>query len=159
MGDSIAEIDSLTDQSTFLFEGVAGKVTFDSKNPPDVGNIFSLEIVKPIMPNIQDKYKFSIKGPVINISKQTSEMNKIRVVPNPYLVSSIFEPELGELRLEPLRQIQFINLPSKCTIYIFTVAGDRVKTLYHNFTKWYTNMGLKDRKWKRGSTGSIYICS
>jgi hypothetical protein len=59
-------------------------------------------------------------------------MNKIRVVPNPYVVSSLFEPELGELRLEPLRQIQFVNLPAICTIYIFTVAADRVKTLYHN---------------------------
>jgi len=156
IGDSIAEIDSLSNQSTFLFEGIAGKVTFDSKNPPNVGNIFSVEIVKPIMPNIQDKYKFSIKGPVISIPKQTSEMNKIRVVPNPYLVSSIFEPELGELRLEPLRQIQFINLPSKCTIYIFTVAGDRVKTLYHNSRSGTQTWDLRTESGREVAPG-VYI--
>jgi len=36
------------------------------------------------------------------------------------------------LRKEPLRQIQFINLPNECTIYIFSVAADKVKTIYHN---------------------------
>jgi hypothetical protein len=47
-------------------------------------------------------------------------------------VSSIYEPEFGELRREPLRQIQFINLPPECTIYIFTVDADLVKTIYHS---------------------------
>jgi len=53
-------------------------------------------------------------------------------VPNPYIVSSLYEPEFGELRREPLRQIQFINLPNECTIYIFTIDADLVKTIYHN---------------------------
>lgn len=61
-----------------------------------------------------------------------NEISKIKVVPNPYVVSSLWEPEFGELRREPLRQIQFINLPSECTIYIFTVDADLIKTIYHN---------------------------
>jgi hypothetical protein len=131
-GDTVAVKDSLSDQSTFSFSGLSGTVKFDSKKPPKPGNLFSVETIKPVLPNIQDKYKFAIKGSSINTAKQTSEMNKIRVVPNPYIVSSLYESELGELRLEPLRQIQFINLPATCTIYIFTVAADLVKTLYHN---------------------------
>ena len=130
--ETIAEFDSLSNQSTFDFAGVTGTVQFDSKNPPKTGNIFSVETVQPVLPNIRDKYQFTIKGSVINTAVQNSELNKIRVVPNPYVVSSLFEPELGELRLEPLRQIQFINLPARCTIYIFSVAGDLVKTLYHD---------------------------
>ncbi len=59
-------------------------------------------------------------------------LSKIKVVPNPYLVSSLFEREYGELRQEPLRQIQFTNLPPECTIYIFSVSADLVKTLHHN---------------------------
>jgi hypothetical protein len=131
-GDTVAVKDSLSDQSAFTFGGISGKVNFDSKKPPKAGNLFSVETIQPVLPNIKDKYKFTIKGSKINTSQQTSQMNKIRVVPNPYVVSSLFEPELGELRLEPLRQIQFVNLPAVCTIYIFTVAADRVKTLYHN---------------------------
>ena len=61
-------------------------------------------------------------------------MNRIRVVPNPYVVSSLWEPEYGELRREPLRQIQFVNLPPECTIYIFTVDADLIKTICHNST-------------------------
>jgi hypothetical protein len=70
------------------------------------------------------------------VSKEVikQNMNKIRVVPNPYVVSSLYEPEFGELRREPLRQIQFINLPPECTIYIFTVDADLVKTIHHSST-------------------------
>jgi hypothetical protein len=131
-GDTVEVKDSLADQSTFTFGGLTGTVKFDSKKPPKAGNLFSVETIKPILPNIRDKYKFTIQGSKINTTLQTSQMSKIRVVPNPYIVSSLYESELGELRLEPLRQIQFINLPSKCTIYIFSVAADLVKTLYHN---------------------------
>ncbi|MBI2418551.1 MAG: hypothetical protein HYV28_11760 [Ignavibacteriales bacterium] len=133
-GDTVTVIDTLYDQATFSFKGIRVKVVFDPKKPPKLTNLFSIETVKPVMPSIRDKYKFTIKGSTVNTAKQSSEMHKIRVVPNPYIVSSLFESELGELRLEPLRQIQFINLPSNCTIYIFTVAGDLVKTLYHDAT-------------------------
>jgi hypothetical protein len=131
-GDTVAVTDSLYDQNTFTFGGLSGTVKFNSKTPPKAGNLFSVQTIKPVLPNILDKYKFAIKGSAINTVRQTCEMNKIRVVPNPYIVSSLYESELGELRLEPLRQIQFINLPANCTIYIFTVAADLVKTLYHN---------------------------
>lgn len=155
-GDTIAVKDSLSDQSTVTFGGLLGKVKFDSQNPPNAGNIFSVETIQPILPNIQDKYKFTIKGSQINLSQQTSEMNKIRVVPNPYVVSSLFESELGELRLEPLRQIQFINLPAICTIYIFTVAADKIKTLYHNSQGGTETWDLRTESGREASPG-VYI--
>ncbi len=131
-GDTVAVKDSITDQSSFTFAGLTGTVKFNAKKPPSAGNMFSVETIKPVLPNIRDKYKFTIKGAQINTTRQSNEMNKIRVVPNPYVVSSLYETELGEVRKEPLRQIQFINLPSSCTIHIFTVAADMVKTIYHN---------------------------
>lgn len=131
-GDSIAAADSLYDAGTISFKGLTGKVAFNSKKPPQATNLISVETVKPVLPGIRDKYGFTIQGSKIDKARQKSSMNKIRVVPNPYVVSSKYETELGELRLEPLRQIQFINLPAECTIYIFTVAADLVKTLHHN---------------------------
>jgi hypothetical protein len=87
--------------SSFIFDGIKGLVNFPSNNPPSPGNIFSVSTIIPIEPNVKDRYRFSINAPVINQEIIISEINKIRVVPNPYLVSSLYEPEFGELRREP----------------------------------------------------------
>lgn len=83
-------------------------------------------------------------------------MNKIKVVPNPYVVSSLFEPEFGELRREPLRQLQFINLPNQCTIYIFTIDGDLIKTINHNSNFGTATWDLRTDGGREISTG-IYL--
>lgn len=124
----------LKNLSTFTFNGIKGHVKFPSNNPPSPGNIFSLKTVIPLRPNVQDRFQFTLKAPVLNNKIVKQEINKIKVVPNPYVASSLYEPEFGELRREPLRQIQFINLPQECTIHIFTVDADLVKTLNHNGT-------------------------
>lgn len=126
--------DTLFNLGTFEFDGIRGKIQFPSTTPPSAGNKFSLETIKPLLPDIRDKYYFRIAGAKIDNAEIADDMNKIRVVPNPYVVSSLWEPEFGELRREPLRQIQFINLPPECTIYIFTVDADLIKTIYHNST-------------------------
>ncbi len=132
--NNVISTDTVFNLGTFRFNGIMGKVTFSEGAVPSAGNKFSVEVIKPILPNIKDAYSFEIKGSVVNQTNIRENIQKIRVVPNPYLVSSLFEPEFGELRKEPLRQIQFINLPPECTIYIFTVDADLVKTIYHNST-------------------------
>jgi len=126
--------DTLFTNEAFSFDGIQGQVSFTASQPPSAGNKFSVEVVKPIAPNLLDKYEFAIQGSSVSKSEVKKSLNKIRVVPNPYLVSSLYEPEFGELRKEPLRQIQFINLPPECTIYIFTLDADRIKTIYHEST-------------------------
>ena len=64
----------------------------------------------------------------------TSELNDIKVVPNPYLVGSLYEREYGVLRREPIRELKFNHLPSHCTITIFRMAGDKLKVIYHDGT-------------------------
>jgi hypothetical protein len=61
-----------------------------------------------------------------------ADLEKVKVVPNPYIVSSQYEPEFGVLRREPIRALKFNNLPPSCTIYIFNVAGDKIQTIDHN---------------------------
>jgi hypothetical protein len=132
--DTVLTVDSLYNLDTFEFGGVEGKVTFPSGNPPGSGNIFSVKTLAPILPNIRDSYSFKIKGAEVQPAVVADNIKNIKVVPNPYMVSSLYEREYGELRREPLRQIQFINLPAECTIYIFSVNADLVKTLHHNST-------------------------
>lgn len=128
------QLDSVFNLGTFSFKGIEGRIQFPDDRIPSAGNRFSVEVIKPVEPDIRDTYSFKINGSAINNVRIRNEMSLIRVVPNPYVASSLYEPEFGELRREPLRQIQFINLPPECTIHIFTVDADRIKTLYHNST-------------------------
>ncbi len=54
-----------------------------------------------------------------------SEMDKIRVVPNPYLVIADWELSQDE------RMIKFTHLPEECTIKIVNTAGELMQTLNH----------------------------
>ncbi|MFO7889962.1 MAG: hypothetical protein R6V04_06450 [bacterium] len=65
-----------------------------------------------------------------------NELDKIKVVPNPYVVSAPWdEARLGNTPFgEPIRNLAFTHLPGRCTIKIFTVDGDLVKTIEHNST-------------------------
>jgi len=62
-----------------------------------------------------------------NPDKPTDEeLDQIKVVPNPYFIShegqrSSYEPKL-----------YFTKLPKQCTIEIYTVTGDLIRTLEHN---------------------------
>ena len=80
----------------------------------------------------KDIFSFETSAWGVTQGATAADLDKVKVVPNPYLVSSLYEEEFGLLRREPIRQLKFNNLPSRCTIYIFTIAGDKVQTIEHN---------------------------
>jgi hypothetical protein len=53
-------------------------------------------------------------------------MEEVAVVPNPFYRHS------GLPKLGTENRIQFVNLPDRCTIRIFTVRGDLVKKIEHD---------------------------
>ncbi len=57
---------------------------------------------------------------------QKSELDEIRVVPNPYVVNAAWEVAKN------VRQLQFMYLPPECVITIFTTRGELVRRLNHN---------------------------
>jgi hypothetical protein len=65
------------------------------------------------------------------VNSAETELAVVRVVPNPYIVSSKLEQQPG-LSGRGERFIRFINLPARCTIRIFTVNGDLVRVLEHD---------------------------
>ncbi|WP_457566090.1 hypothetical protein [Caldithrix abyssi] len=70
-------------------------------------------------------------------------VGKVAVVPNPYLGNEDYtsynppweSPPPGRVWMEQDRKVQFINLPQRCTIQIFTLSGELVKVLEHNDPK------------------------
>lgn len=55
-----------------------------------------------------------------------SRLDQVAVVPNPFYRSSGFEEPGRE------RDIQFVFIPQRCTIRIYTLRGDLVKTIRHD---------------------------
>jgi len=66
---------------------------------------------------------FSVTGSRINYQ---SDLSVVKVVPNPYLVRAPWDLD------NDYQKIEFINLPSQCTIRIYTVAGDLLQTIEHS---------------------------
>ncbi len=86
--------------------------------PPSHGDEFTIRIFKPLTNDVV--YTFSTTAGDIRVADEAT-LKKIRVVPNPYFVSSSFDD-----------RIMFTNLPNRCEIRIFNVAGDLVKTISHS---------------------------
>ena len=65
-------------------------------------------------------------------------LGKVSVVPNPYRTDQNYTLESGGYEGltskwdERQRRIKFINLPEICTIRVFSLVGDLVKTIEHN---------------------------
>jgi len=77
----------------------------------------------------RDQFRFSTTK--AGIEEAEIDMGKIRVVPNPYIVAS--DVELYTRSNQWTRhEIRFINLPDECTIDIYTVSADRIKTIHHD---------------------------
>jgi hypothetical protein len=52
----------------------------------------------------------------------------VKVVPNPYIISNEWQTQFLQ------RRLKFINLPAECTIRIFNLNGELVRTLLHHAT-------------------------
>lgn len=100
-------------------------------------------------PNLNHKLR-NLVGPFEPTGGPTTDLEQVRVVPNPYRGSEAWD-QPGQ------NELHFINLPHQATIKIFTVAGDLVRTLQHSdpvrdFERW----DLKNEK-QQDVTSGIYI--
>lgn len=90
-----------------------------------------------------DELTFKLQAPKIDANKLKSELDLIKVVPNPYVVTNEAEPKLSSFVTSGRgeRVIRFTHVPYKSTIRIYTVRGELIKTLhqddmYNGDVKW-----------------------
>lgn len=62
--------------------------------------------------------------PAHSVAQQNRSVEQVWVVPNPYHGSASWDVSEG-------KRIQFVNLPQRCKVSIYTVAGDLVRVLHH----------------------------
>ena len=97
---------------------------------PQSGDVVDIKIRKPFLSS--DEFSFSMSGATVDAEAAANQLENIRVVPNPYVVTNRFEPLNPFSTGRGPRVLQFTNLPPQCTIRIYTVGGRLVKTLEHN---------------------------
>jgi hypothetical protein len=96
---------------------------------PKPGDVFRIATTKPYRTG--ETVRFQTQSPVLDQARARSSLNRILVVPNPYVGAASWEPQ-------PLtvgrgdRLIYFIHLPRECTIRIYTISGHLVQTLQHS---------------------------
>jgi len=80
------------------------------------------------------KYTNRTTIPAITFEPGEPTAANVRVVPNPYISRA------GDFNFAEDNQLLFVNLPPYCTIRIYTVTGDLIKTINHQ-------TGRADRIW------------
>jgi hypothetical protein len=96
---------------------------------PKPGDVFRIVIQKPFRTG--EYFEFTTHAPAFNQSLAKSDLDKIAVVPNPYVGAASWEPATTTVGRGP-RLIYFIHLPRQCSIRIYTLSGHLVQELEHN---------------------------
>ena len=94
---------------------------------PEAGDIFLVSTTKQFASG--DYFSFSTKAADVNADQAKKDMEKINVVPNPYVGQASWERRNLNQTGRGERKIDFINLPADCEIKIYTIEGSLVKTL------------------------------
>lgn len=113
---------------------------------PTLGDSYLFKIKKPF--SSEDVFTFRTVGQKIDNNLAKNQFNnKPYVVPNPYVGAASFEPQRFAVSGRGERKIEFRNLPENCTIRIYTINGELVKSIEHfgGLTKGYAEWDLRTK--------------
>jgi hypothetical protein len=94
--------------------------------------LFSTKMIMRITPNFSnsdaDKFSFSTRevAPSLTQNERETQLDKVKVVPNPYWAYSVYEISYDT----PV--LKFTHLDREVTIRIFDLAGQLIRTLHKN---------------------------
>jgi len=104
---------------------------FDSNGlVPGSGDTLKITMHKPF--TSFDEFIYQTQAS--KIDRNSVDLNRIKVYPNPYLATSTQEPSSNYSSGRGERRINFIHLPAECTIRIYNIRGELVDTVEHNGT-------------------------
>ncbi|MDP4195431.1 MAG: hypothetical protein Q8940_10300 [Bacteroidota bacterium] len=98
---------------------------------PQPGDVYRIVTRKPFRTG--ENIQFTAVKPYVDLGKAKTDLDRVAVVPNPYVGASSWEPQSSSVGRGE-RRIYFIHLPATCTIRIYTIAGKLVQQLEHNST-------------------------
>jgi hypothetical protein len=96
---------------------------------PENGDVLHIQIGTPFRSG--DRFIFTTQAAELNVELAEDSMDEIAVVPNPYVAAARWETQRLLATGRADRRVYFIHLPMVCTIRIFSMSGDHVRTLEH----------------------------
>ncbi|MDP2303492.1 MAG: hypothetical protein Q8N03_13830 [Ignavibacteria bacterium] len=127
VGESIVLRPTTSSGSTTSFEVKFTADTTQTLVLPKSGDVYQVKTFKPFKTG--DTYLFETKAAKLDVEKAKMGLSNIYVVPNPYVAFSPSEGSGLTAEMRGDRDLQFRNLPPKCTIRIYTITGELVQTL------------------------------
>ncbi len=107
---------------TFLGAGV---------NPPDPGNKIRISSTRSF--GSGDFFEFGVIDAQVDNELASQQLENIYVVPNPYIAAADWERAQNRDQVgRGERKIYFFNVPQTCTIRIFNIRGELIKTINHD---------------------------
>jgi hypothetical protein len=101
--------------------------------PPGDGDIYYVATTRPFY--VEDVFTFVTTASRIDEELGRSDLDRISVVPNPYVVMNVLEQlDRQNPRDRGPRRVYFNHLPAECIIRIYTMSGELVNTLTHQST-------------------------
>lgn len=102
-------------------------ISWDSTSvAPNAGDQYLYTTKKPF--NYDDTYEITTNS--LSVVTSSNDLSIIKTVPNPYMVYNLAE-QASDRADQFSHEIRFTHLPEECTINIYTLRGDLVRTLYH----------------------------
>ena len=122
----ISERDDLGRQKyKFSFEFTA----LGSSTPPSPGDKIRISTTRPF--GGDDKFRFGVQQSTTSADSAKNQLSEIFVAPNPYIGAASWERASNSFGRGE-RKINFMNLPRECTIRIFNIRGELIKTIEHS---------------------------
>ena len=128
-GDDLIIFERYDSRSPRLFRYRVSFSGGGNSTAPSPGDVLRISVSRPFATG--DFFQFSLSPSTIDADLARDVLDRIAVVPNPYVGASSFEPR-SQIEGRGERRVQFINLPQKCTIKIFNIRGELIKTLEHD---------------------------
>ena len=104
----------------------------DPNQEISAGDTFTVEMGGVSAPQDGDEFLLTTKEDTLDATNIEADLGKIRVVPNPYFVTN------RAVLSEGTDKVFFTRLPPRCTIRIYTLAGELVHTIEHTSTEPYS---------------------
>jgi len=88
---------------------------------PKIGDVYRVDSKRPF--TSKDEFIIDVVRATKEMEQAAEDLDKIKVVPNPYIVTNTMEPAVRNIFLNQRRRLIFTHIPSQCEIKIFTVSG------------------------------------